>query len=671
MKVFGKAILIIVTVFLLTPFLFLPTLGADTITIKDDVSTSTDVQTKVYDKLGVDEEDENIYTWYKINTLSDFEILETLGKKDGGVPILLVATDISNYNTYYVTSSGTYKDGKVTAKTNKKLLSVKGIVDTTAYTTGNDLHYLEGYSSTGSNDLMITRDLLPSFYVHTDSTSSYKTNNVVKATLETVDATGKRGNYISFDYTESLIRQMWDEKKYPILESLFPQIKTVTSDKASTFCFATAGYIQRAFEAIIYYDKEFFSYYYPIRVEKRDDGTPQYFNETVSVLRCQPLFGFSSNGLTLMAATIGDLGKVNDKYSLSVWGRSGIFEPDIDDGNYSLSDVSLQYNLNPAYSYGVTGTANCHDCYSFRYTIFVGVKGVPTNILRKSLDANSTTNSKVYGRTYAYTEAELAAKGITKDNPSSSTNYYYKYNDSEEYTKAETKEITTLTYDLTVSGPTEANGSLNSTYTVATGTVMYVPSDKKIVIEEGASFVVAGGSLLILHGEIENYGTLIVQSGGTIMTMQRTDNIKSAIYNIGGSVLIRDNAKVVIRRFVSGVSRGHYKLEAGVGKASDGTYSDFYKALDTKEKSKIYVYGVLFASLELVFNTGTESVCDGGFILFGDAVSGYYFDLVTRTEEEMTAQYKYSIGSSNTTSRYYGTDSISCINNGKVVVKTS
>jgi len=669
MKAFRKAILITVVGLLLTPFLFLPTLGADTITIKDDVSTSTEIQTKVYDNLGVDDETENIYTWFRIDSLDAMETLETLGKKDGGVPILLVATDMNASENYYLTSSGTYKDGKVTPKINKKLLSsAMDVSDTTAFVTGKDLHYVDSFTGTGVNEFMITRNVLPTFYLHSDSTSSYKTDNKLKATLETVDSTGKRGNYLGFDITRSKIKWFMDDKEYAMVGSLFPEMKSVTSDKAKTFSIHTVRYTYGNNYYMIYYDGSAYTAIRDFTLEEFAPGIKKYVPGTFGVLYCYPILGFSTNGLTLMAAAQGKDGGYDPTLDIAYWGGYVIMDPDKDNGNYATSSIALQYNLDPAY-FG--GTANCHDTYSFGYSIYVGLKGISTNTLRKSLDTKSTTNSKVYGRAYAYTEAELAAKGVTKDNPSSSADYYYVYNDVEEFTKAETKEITTLTYDLDIAGPTEATGSLNSTYTVSTGSVLYVPSDKKIVIEEGASLVVAGGSLLILHGEIENYGTLIVQSGGTIMNMQRTDNIKSAIYNIGGSVLIRDNAKVVVRRFVTGVSRGHYKLEAGVGKASDGTYSDFYKALDTKEKSKIYVYGVLFASHELVFNTGTESVCDGGFILFGDAVNKYYFDLVTRTEEEMGYDCAYSIGSSDTTSRYYGTDSISCINNGKVVVKTS
>lgn len=90
-----------------------------------------------------------------------------------------------------------------------------------------------------------------------------------------------------------------------------------------------------------------------------------------------------------------------------------------------------------------------------------------------------------------------------------------------------------------------------STYTVKSGEVMtvkdvaYLSKSRKLVIEDGAVFIVNGR--FICNGEIENHGTMIVDSGGYIF--QLSSEWWNGVYNCqGGDLIIRNGGTASFRK---------------------------------------------------------------------------------------------------------------------------
>jgi len=661
MKSSRKAVLVLIAIITAMAFLMVSVSGEDSVTIHDDITTSTTLQTSIYDKMGVYEEAENVYTWYRLGSGENaVKVLAALGRRENGVPILLVYDNVINGETIYSTSSDFKTGDNLTAKSNKKLVSSyksSFVYEENSYFSSyTNLHFSDATTSTEDPSFMITRSLMPTFIAHTVSKADADVTKSVDVKLEMVDNTNTKGSYLSFDASHRNYFISGNSLNF-YSYALFPEIKKTTFKDAFTFTIervkdsktmsGTAGYYA------VYCNYKTASMNVNYMRQVTGIKNKQYtFNEEKGYTAYPMVVMSPENGLSLIA-------KFADKLT------TDILDPSI----VKNADTALFHNYNLNYNYisgcSLTDTTSWYDNYLSSCSIYVGIKGIPYSVLRKSV----SSDTKLHGRIYAYTQEELTKLGYTSTSAPSGGSLTYYYDALDVNMADDVREVTTLTYDLTVEGPTESQGSLNSAYTIPTGSILYVPSDKKIVIEEGASFVVEGGSAVILHGEIENHGTLIVQPGGSIITMQKTDQIKAAIYNIGGSVLIRQNGKVLVRRFVAGVKRGHYLLE---GKRSvDASFAayltDFYRELDTKEESTIIVNGFLSASDELVFNNGTEAVSDGGFILFGEPTDSYYADLVTYSQGELSASGAYRIGTSNTVGRAFGLTNVETVHNGQVV----
>lgn len=309
----------------------------------------------------------------------------------------------------------------------------------------------------------------------------------------------------------------------------------------------------------------------------------------------------------------------------------------------------LFYNLDanklpdevPRYNYS-TGNEICN-----QFIMWVGFKGVLTDTLMERGDTTALHGDTVVknGTTTRYID-ESSKNGTT-------------YLDS-------TASEKTITKDIVVKTPTSQEDVSDSILSIEKQSVVYVPADKTITIEEGAALIVASGSTLILSGTIENYGTILVQPGGQIITMQLVDNMRSAIFNMGGSlVVVRDGGMIAVKRFAAGVNRGSYRI-------GDAENSAFYKALDdVNSEARVVVSGLVCAHEEMALVDGTEVIINGGKILYGDLQDSIYPYLIGLDSHDITDKdftSKVIIGKRYDTSRCYVTNAVYTLENGGEII---
>jgi len=584
MKKIHSKLIAILTLLAILFSLSLSASATTTITIETDNDFSATYFNQNYYAEGyrnVSGDKTDYYTWYRVYPEMMDEVIK-LAASSNGVAILMgfQSDSLTNKTVQFVTSNEISSKADFSRR-NKVLWLTESVNHFNGtYVRSSSLYYRTTYTnllftnqSRNENcNFFVTRNVLPSFILHADTT-----NNTTSFYLEGIGKNGSKG-YVN----------LYDED-----EGLFNAISYKTSSKQA-FSIETVDSTATTPKYVIYGDVSTNDEIYQARYAD-DEKTYILKNST-----------HKSNAIEALSFAIQDADALGGFTSINYldFNTSNSTLKSLSSALVSGSQEAILYNMDvdkiEKHS-GFWGTGGTTDSFCQTFYMWVGVKGVLNEFLLDRAGDHVTHGDSV------------------KDSDDNTTRYIDPNYKGSSSTLGVSATTTTISSDVTVKTPTGDSSKTESVYSVPKGSIVYVPTDKKITVEEGAYLIVSGGSTLILHGTIENYGTLIVQKGGQIITLQQEDNMKSAIYNInGGSTVILDGGLVAVRRFAAGVNKGNYKL----GTADNAV---FYKALDsTDRESTVIVNGFLSAFVELALIDGTEVSIDGGKIVYGDLQDSIY-----------------------------------------------
>jgi len=321
---------------------------------------------------------------------------------------------------------------------------------------------------------------------------------------------------------------------------------------------------------------------------------------------------WKSGDMTAKAATTMPV-ENTDYYN---WTKGKFYESSVEPNFNMWEDISHDNFGNFYFEYGSLSYPDEYimrmlpetDYYAVSFDLWYGVDGIPVEILTEG-------------------SGGAEAKGLDKD-----------VNLEDALTT-----VSTLGADVTV-GTGAEDGVIFAT---KSNEVLYVPSDKTIKIEEGGYFIVTGNSVVILHGKIENKGTIIVQPGGVITYLQYESGCNSGINNLGGNMLVRDKGKVRVRYLTGSTANAidqkviDQTYEEETTSARKANALNLYMGLKlgvSNTKSDILIEGTVMVTLAILFEKGTSITVDGGALIGGDLSEAGLNSMFKLTDSEWVTE---------------------------------
>jgi len=703
------------------------TFADDGITV--DVASEKSAETAYY-RMGTEETDNSITTWVHVDSEADYNYMMELAAKGGGVKILIGYQYDNQYDgtnlTHYISSgTDTVKINRTDwqSSNNADSLRTKRYVFDQfigqTYVFNASAKTFDVSSCEAVPETMVTRTMPASFILHATSKDNCK--------LEMMDGLEGAGNYYCFysfydnGYTYGLLPYPYIDltsnpwTTYGSVKNFRVEYNDVTK-KCRIFAYTgdmrAHGHLYSAFTDDEYSVFSKYMYQYQVNYDYKDatdkylttktsftsrnwdlspfwnmalgsfvtDSVKEIYNQHFysaleDIVNKNLYYGDYDNGCefyplsTYVCLAGGELGWSfvgypsidkfqKDKY---VWKSSDMqaktattlttknVNDDIDlakiTGKYCESTVEPNFNMwedityenfgNFFFEYGSFSAPDYYimrmnpktDYYAVSLDIWYGVDGIPIDVLTEGGGGKEAGN--------------LSDNVLLEDALTTSS---------------------TLGTDIIV-GKGSEDGSI---YATKSNEVLYVPADKTIKIEEGGYFIVTGNSVVILQGKIENKGTIIVQPGGVITYLQYESEWNCGIYNQGGSMLVRDNAKVRVR-YLTGSASGiidesvleNYN-EEGFERYQLVTYMIRNKNpgqnfAPTDLKSIFMIEGTVLVTQGMLIAKGTRVTVDGGALIGGDLSTADANRLFQMTDDEWAEEaviYKSRFECPNDGSQY-------------------